>query len=180
MITYTQKIHILKTSLSVYFSVLVMYMLFANAVSIGPVSFDTFSIFIAGVTSAIASQIEDKDTYRVGTKRIYGTLLGSFVAFFISFLLHNLYATRIPVVIYVPLLCALGTALLFYFFYKVKGSPTATVGTVTLLGVLLQHPSGTTYEYIIGRFIATVIGVISTITISKIVTIIINRLFKKQ
>ena len=175
MITFHQKKHIIQTGFSVYFSVLITYFLFSNTISVGNISFDTFSIFIAGVTAAISSQVEDKDTYRVGTKRVYGTLSGSFVAFFITFLLNELYTTQIPVILYVPLLCGLGTTLIFYLFYSIKGSPTATVGSVALLGVLLQHPNGTTYEYIVGRFIATVIGVVFTLLVSKTITHVINR-----
>ena len=175
MITFHQKKHIIQTGFSVYFSVLITYFFFANSIYIGSIGFDTFSIFIAGVTAAICSQVEDKDTYRVGTKRVYGTLSGSFVAFFITFLLNELYTTQIPVILYVPLLCGLGTTLIFYLFYSIKGSPTATVGSVALLGVLLQHPNGTTYEYIVGRFIATVIGVVFTLLVSKTITHVINR-----
>ncbi len=175
MITTPQKVHIFKTGLSVYFSVLIMYFLFANAITVASISFDMFSVFVAGVTAGIASQIEDKDTYKVGTKRIYGTLLGSIIAFFIAILLNELFTTQIPVIIYVPLLCGLGTSIIFYLFYAVKGSPTATVGSTTLLGVLLQHPNGTTYEYIVGRFIATVIGVVFTLLVSKTITHVINR-----
>ena len=175
MITFHQKKHIIQTGFSVYFSVLITYFLFANSIYIGSIGFDTFSIFIAGVTAAICSQIEDKDTYEVGTKRIYGTLLGSIIAFFIAILLNELFTTQIPVIIYVPLLCGLGTSIIFYLFYAVKGSPTATVGSTTLLGVLLQHPNGTTYEYIVGRFIATVIGVVFTLLVSKTITHVINR-----
>ena len=70
MITFHQKKHIIQTGFSVYFSVLITYFLFSNTISVGNISFDTFSIFIAGVTAAISSQVEDKDTYRVGTKRV--------------------------------------------------------------------------------------------------------------
>ncbi len=171
-----KKYLLLKAGISVYISVLITYFLFSNGFNFLNVNFDTFSIFIAGIAAAISSQTKKIDTIKVGYNRIYGTLVGSIIGFLATIVLNNLYVLRIPPILYIPLFAGLGTVISFYICQKIKGNPTQTVSAITFLGIIVLHSSGSTEDYIIGRFIATVIGVVTT----HIVSIIIHKFLDEK
>ena len=162
--------HSLMVGISVYISVLVTYYLASKNVSIYYLKFDKFSIFAAGISSALASQCNTTKSFKTGFDRIWATLLGIIIGYPFAKIIVYLYLKFPYPIIFVPIISGIGTYLIFKLGYKILGLPTPLVGTVAFLGLVIQNPINTTELYAIGRFVATLIGVL----IGILVTLMFN------
>lgn len=162
--------HSIIVGISVYISVLITYYLASKNVSIYYLKFDKFAIFAAGISAALASQCEPIKSFKTGFDRVWATLLGIIIGYPAAKIIVYLYLKFPYPLIFIPIISGIGTYLIFKLGYKILGLPTPLVGTVAFLGLVIQNPINTTELYAIGRFVATVIGVL----IGVLVTVIFN------
>lgn len=169
-----ETLHAMEMGIAVYLAILFTYILASNHINIYFVEFDSFSIFSAGISAAIAIQLDKKQTILRGLDRIYGTILGMLIGYPITKLLLIIGGLYFPKMILIPLLAGIGTFIVHKLSYQMIGRPV-TVGTIALLGLLIQNPIGTTESYLFGRLIATIIGVLSALIVAHTFVLIKKR-----
>jgi uncharacterized membrane protein YgaE (UPF0421/DUF939 family) len=119
------------------------------------------SLFFATIAAVISSQISHIDTIIVGKKRIFGTILGAIIGMIFAYIFENNI-----------LIIGLGIYFIIYISDNVIKSSAANVACIVFLAIMLNHGDKTPYVYALNRLIDTSFGIIITITVSMILSII--------
>lgn len=114
------------------------------------------SLFYASIAAAVVAQNSHKEVFKLGVKRIYGTVVGAVIGiFFYHYLPHELYSY------------ALGTGLIVFICSSILKAPS-NMACIVFMAMSLNIKGTSVEYYAFHRVIDTAIGVFSALLVSYI------------
>ena len=107
------------------------------------------SPFFAAIAAILAMQTSVSESLHVGKDRMYGTILGAFIA-----LLYTLIAPENPFFI------GIGTLIIIYICNLFDWKKSVSISTIVFLSITLNYKEGSRLNYAFFRTLDTLIGLI--------------------
>lgn len=114
------------------------------------------SLFYASIAAAVVAQNSHKEVFKLGIKRVYGTVVGAVIGlFFYHYLPHEFY------------IYALGTSIIVFICSSILKAPS-NMACIVFIAMSLNIKGISVEYYAFHRVIDTIIGVFSALLVSYI------------
>lgn len=118
------------------------------------------SLFYASIAAAVVAQNSHKEVFKLGIKRIYGTVVGAVIGiFFYYYLPHEFYSY------------ALGIGIITYICSSILKAP-ANMACIVFMAMSLNIRDVSVDYYAIHRILDTGIGVFSALSVAYIINLL--------